>query len=104
MSSGTTPYPVGTRIVVLVAYETSKGNPFKAYKPYDFDLKSDLISIVALGCEINERSGNQIAIEVKDQDFSLQVSGFDVNRDIVVRAKIEPEAAVTEALPNTAIG
>ena len=89
MGSAGEPYPPGTRIRVDVAYETSKGNPFKAYKSYDFDLADDEITTKASGCEITEKGGNKIIVTVQDPKFSLHVSGFDTNRDLLVRAKPE---------------
>jgi hypothetical protein len=89
LTSEGTPYPEGTQISVRVAYETSKGNPIKAYKVHDFDLASPAIATRAKGCEITAKKENALVITVRDSKFSVQISGFDVNRDLVVRAKIE---------------
>jgi hypothetical protein len=96
MSATGAPFASGTVIAVRVAYETSKGNPFKAYKPYDFNLGNDLIEVASTGCSIRERMGNQIVVNVIEPSFTLKVSGFDVNRDIVVKAKVEMVQSETE--------
>jgi hypothetical protein len=89
LTSEGNPYPNGTLISVRIAYETSKGNPIKAYKIHDFDLASPDISTRAKGCQITTKSENHLVIEVQDPKFSVQISGFDVNRDLVVRAKLD---------------
>lgn len=95
------PFTIGTIIGVRVAYETSKGNPLTAYKIHDFDLGDRIISTKAAGCSITEKAGNQILIRVEDPSFSLQVSGFDINRDLVVKAKPIKDDAAIEALSET---
>lgn len=96
LGSAGSPYPAGTKIAVRVAYETSKGNPLKAYKVYDFDLASTSFTTKAVGCEITSKMRNQILFEVREPAFSLRVAGFDVNRDLVVRAKVEKDQLATD--------
>ncbi|MGH2506019.1 MAG: hypothetical protein ACRDHZ_01140 [Ktedonobacteraceae bacterium] len=75
------------RLVVRCAYDTGNGNPFKRWNISDFDLlklphtlhKADLI----------EAQGNRLVIEINDLDFNVAVSGFDLNRDVIVDARIE---------------
>ena len=61
-----------------------RGNPFKQYDPFDFDLGGELISINSAECEVLNRSRNIMEIEVTDNNFNLEVTGFDQNRDLVV--------------------
>jgi len=96
------PFRLGARINLKVAYETSKGNPFKAYKIFDFNLEDDVITKKQDGCEISVSSGNNMVIIVKDSKFSLHVSGFDINRDLVVKAKLEEEGDQNIDSPDTA--
>jgi hypothetical protein len=77
--------PKGTRIEILAAYETAKGNPFSAYKPYDFDFASKHIKLT--DCIIVEAKQKKLIIETKSALFSVTASGFDVNRDLIVSAK-----------------
>ena len=99
MGSVGAPYPPGTLIAVNVAYETSKGNPFKAYKPYDFDLGDDEITAKITGCTIMERKGNKIVVVIQEAKFLLHVTGFDINRDLVVKAKPERTDVQEAILP-----
>ncbi len=91
-----TPYAIGSRICLQVAYETSKGNPIKAYKRLDFDVGSKLIHIEATGCTILSAADNNIEIDVIDPVFNLRVAGFDVNRDLLVRTKVQKFASAAE--------
>ena len=102
LGSTGTPYPKGTKIAVRVAYETSKGNPLKAYKVYDFNLASTAITTKATGCKITTKTGNHVVIEIQEPKFILHVSGFDVNRDLVVRAKVEKDELASEESITTA--
>jgi len=100
LTSEGAPYPEGTLISVRVAYETSKGNPIKAYKVHDFDLASPVITTRAKGCDVTTKRENFLVMTVRDPKFSVQVSGFDVNRDLVVRAKIEKRASDSDESEN----
>lgn len=76
----------GALIEILAAYETAKGNPFKCYKPYDFDFSSKGMKPELAGCAVVEAKEEKLIIEAKSPEFSVTVVGFDVNRDLVVRA------------------
>ena len=80
-------FPIRSRITV--AYDVRKGNPFKRYEPLDFDLSSGSIIITSAGCTILNRQRNIIEIELKDNNFNLKVTGFDVHRDLIVSVKEE---------------
>lgn len=80
-------FPIRSRITV--AYDVRKGNPFKRYEPHDFDLLSGYIIINSTGCTILNRQRNIIECELMDNEFNLKVSGFDVNRDLIVNVKEE---------------
>lgn len=76
------------RVVVTMAYETRRGNPFKQYQPPDFELDKHPIRIETDKGRIRMRRLNRLALEIEAPDFSLAVTGFDVNRDI--RVRVEP--------------
>jgi hypothetical protein len=99
LTAGPTAPEVGSTIRVSVAYETTKGNPFKAYRPYDFALHSAPIRIDLEGCIQEECKANVLRITVQTaQGFKAQVRGFDVNRDLIVRTHLQaPYAAAPEA-------
>lgn len=75
------------RIVIRVAYETRRGNPFKAYDPLDFELHREPITVEATGLQIASVARNRIEAHVQEPAFSLSVRGFDSNRDIRVDAR-----------------
>jgi hypothetical protein len=78
----------GALIEILAAYETAKGNPFKSYKPYDFDFSAKAMKPEVTGCVVVEAKENKLIIEANAAEFSVTVVEFDVNRDLVVRARI----------------
>lgn len=71
-------------IEVEVAYDTTQGNPFNSYSREDFVLSSSTIFIAAKNASCRP-GGNTAEISV-DSGFSVKFSGFDPNRDLVVRA------------------
>ena len=79
----------GSEIRIKAAYETSKGNPFVAYRVHDFQFSDSILELIPQGCRISSREDNHIRLLVEEEQFSLKVSGFDVNRDIVVRADLQ---------------
>ncbi|MCK6458834.1 MAG: hypothetical protein L6Q95_02945 [Planctomycetes bacterium] len=70
---------------VDVAYDCFGANPFKAYEPYDFDLADKTISCEIEHGQILERSGNSLRVRVDGEEFRLRVTGFEANRDVVVK-------------------
>lgn len=72
---------------VRIAYDTRRGNPFARYENFDFDVASSSINITAQDCNVLSRSLNRLEIEVRGQNFRLEVTGFDPNRDLVVDIK-----------------
>lgn len=73
------------QIVITVAYDTIAGNPFRLYSEYDFDFsRPGDISIEVAGANV-ESEKNRITCNVDEQNFSIRVTGFDPNRDLVVR-------------------
>ena len=98
LTSGPTAPMQGSTIRVSVAYETTKGNPFKAYRPYDFALQSAPIRIDLQGCTQEECRENILKITVQAaEELKAQVRGFDINRDLIVRTHLQrPPAATPE--------
>jgi hypothetical protein len=75
------------RVTVEVAYAVRRGNPFKKYEPYDFNLGEKPIQISCEGASPVVVERNRLEIEPAVADFSVTVAGFDVNRDLEVRVK-----------------
>ncbi len=87
-SDGRTP----SRIVVRVAYDIPDGNPFGLWSPFDFKFdegKTDPLKFSHRGLSFEKRSGNRLVILPQAPDFDLQVTGFDTNRDVIVKAVAE---------------
>lgn len=72
-------------ISVWAAYEVRNGNPFKKYTPLDFDLEKPPMKVIAQGADTLVAQKNALQIEIKDPNFRLQVTGFDINRDLRIK-------------------
>lgn len=70
---------------VLVAYDVRRGNPFKKYRSFDFDLNGSETQVDAVGCQVSVTAPNRLAIRPDSVGFQVTVTGFDVERDLVVR-------------------
>ena len=80
------PLPIDVR--VLIAYDTPAGDPFRLYEPYDFDLADrKAIEVEMSGAQMEDADGNAIKLRLTDSSFGVNISGFDVNRDLVVRVE-----------------
>ena len=92
VSSTGWPVDDGALVEVKAAYETSKGNPFKAYRTFDFEISSLAKKGELLGCSVVEAKANRVILKVGEPSFSVTIKGFDINRDLVVTANvIQPE-------------
>jgi len=70
---------------VTVAYDIRRGNPFKNYSPWDFDLSRMKRSIS--GGRVLTVTSNRMTVRVEKQSFRLEVKGFDPRRDVIVLAR-----------------
>ncbi|WP_334319367.1 hypothetical protein, partial [Termitidicoccus mucosus] len=79
-------FPIRMRIEV--GYAVRRGNAIKRWSPDDFQfLRSPLrLEPKPIGVSWKDNSDNTIELEIKQPDFAFGVSGFDRNRDLVVRA------------------
>lgn len=75
-----------TTISVRAAYDVERGNPFKTYSPFDFTFGKQITIDVTGGASLLEMADNRMEIEVRSSPFLIEVSGFDVNRDVVVNS------------------
>lgn len=74
------------RLVIRVAYDTSRGNALNKYHPADFRLstmKPRLEDADTVECE-----ENTLVVSPRGDDFSVEVGGFDANRDLFVRVAV----------------
>jgi hypothetical protein len=72
---------------VKMAYDTRRGNPFKAYDRFDFDVASAPITIETRDCNVIERRDNILKVEITGINFEIRVTGFDPKRDLVIDVK-----------------
>lgn len=80
-------FPAQVRIAA--AYDIDRGNPLKKWQPVDFVMGKDDIVVTADGCEF-ECTDNKILATVNSPEFSLEVSGFDTNRDLQLESRRLP--------------
>ncbi len=71
---------------VKVAYDRVKGDPWKKYSPNDFSFsaKNTSVSIKKTGIDKSKNKNNLIGFRAAKSEFELKVTGFDVNRDLIV--------------------
>lgn len=73
---------------IRVAYDVRRGTPLKRYKPADFRLDRAPIHVAAVSeVTVRECAENRLVVEPTGPDFRLEVSGFDLERDVFVEAK-----------------
>jgi hypothetical protein len=68
---------------VAVAYDCTRGQPLKKWDPRDFDLSGlpkQLEGLRLLRC-----AGNELVLKPERPEFRIEVTGFDVNRDLLLR-------------------
>lgn len=74
-------------IKIATAYMVVKGSPLKGYSKYDFDLTKSPITVTPKGVNNLEYKENRMSFNVNpDSDFSIEVRGFDVERDLYIKA------------------
>ncbi|MBW1947252.1 MAG: hypothetical protein JRI33_04870 [Deltaproteobacteria bacterium] len=84
-STTLSPEELPVQLVIMVAYDTVSGNPFRLYSEYDFDFsRQGDLKIKVAGADVLAEK-NTITCTVKDPDFRIHVSGFDLKRDLVIR-------------------
>lgn len=71
---------------VSAAYDIVRGNPLKKHSPLDFDFHKNEIALSSTGAMVEAVSANGLRIVVREPAFTVEAAGFDVNRDVVVRA------------------
>lgn len=83
---------------INVAYDTSRGNPLKRYHRADFELARRPVRVEATSAQVIEVGANRLLVQLDGDDFCIEVSGFDENRDLYVKVdrtkddRAEPEA------------
>jgi hypothetical protein len=78
------------RIRVRVAYDMPKGNPLSMWSHFDFifdDGRASPIRFQSRGARIENRKDNEFEIAPDEPIFEVEVSGFDLKRDLFCRAE-----------------
>ena len=75
------------RIRLRCAYDVLNGNPFRRFSDDDFSFFKERIKIEKHNADCWPTDPNQVDIEARSADFRIEVTGFDVNRDLVVEAQ-----------------
>lgn len=87
-NSSNTPLP--SSLEVLTAYDTSRGDAFKQYDPADFRIQA--LARVATDVEDPTYVDNRIVFRPASDGFRVEVTGFDLNRDLIVRVSSRDDA------------
>lgn len=72
----------GNNLVIRLAYEVNRGNPFAKYSSLDFDLADKKFS--TQGCQVIRNEENLLVISIADTAFSVSCENFDPLRDLEV--------------------
>jgi hypothetical protein len=89
LKPGSTPFPVlPAKLRVEAGYAVRRGNAIKRWALDDFafnrlPLRQDPKPI---GVVVTREDGNALELEIRKPDFLFGISGFDIKRDLVVRA------------------
>ena len=98
------PVPKDARFRIMVAYETTHGNAFAKWNPFDFDFHKDQSFLkeksgLKAVPDPDPKHGNQIVCGFVEEEFSIRLAGFDQDCELVVDVRditAENEAGETE--------
>ncbi len=77
-------------LTIRCAYFVRRGSPFKKYSPLDFSFSGPDLCFETNKSTILERTENRIVLRPDGPEFSLDVSGFDSLRELVVNVEAAP--------------
>jgi len=80
------PPPEG--LLVRMAYQIRRGNPFKKYRAADFDLSGGM-NVRTEGATVLEKNRNRLRVAINEKNFRIEVTGFDPKRDVRVEVRQE---------------
>ncbi|RME52166.1 MAG: hypothetical protein D6795_07055 [Deltaproteobacteria bacterium] len=75
------------RIEVQVAYDVLRGDAFRRYSPFDFQMDR-VIAVKLRGARVVARYENRLELEIEAPEFEVLVTRFDEKRDL--RVKVQP--------------
>jgi hypothetical protein len=81
-------------LAIRLAYDTRRGNPLRRYHKADFDVSQRPIHFTSPGntVKVEGASLNQILLSVQSPDFRFDVTGFDPERDLYIKADVKEPA------------
>lgn len=71
-------------VSLKIAYDTTRGNPLKKYRKFDFQLNKSPIVTKPTKCIFSITNANEIKLTPQSDDFDLTITGFDEKRDLFV--------------------
>jgi hypothetical protein len=98
----------GAKLRVRVAYDLPDGDPFGNWSKYDFVFDGKATNPVKLktaGAKLSysATNANHLEIDVQQDDFEVEASGFDLVRDLVIRTNDERQSE-SDVLVNAETG
>lgn len=82
-------FPISGKI--RLAYDVLSGNPFSGHERFDFDLSTDSSNIKLINGDFIRREENIIWFTFRDRRALFSLTGFDPNRDLIIRITKEVE-------------
>lgn len=90
ITAGNEPPPTPFQLEVRCAYEIRGGNPLKKWNEADFLLgHGGLDPVLTGGITLITARQNRLLLQVTAPDFEAAVDGFDIHRDLYVRADVK---------------
>ena len=95
----------GTTWRVRFAYTTARGSKKRAFSQFDRGVKEncpdfslrDGLNVLLSGCQAQSITDNTLAVDVEADEFQVDVSGFDPNRDLLVEVDLIEEPGHPDA-------
>ena len=87
---------------IRVAYNVRRGNPLSKFHPDDIDPESLEVSSPDNSVRVERiegiaKKGLTLLVRLLEKNFELKVTGFDVNRDLYVRADVKERGDADQA-------
>lgn len=78
--------PPPEALLIRAAYQIRRGNALKKYHPADFDF-SQRMKTHLKGATAIEKKENRLRVRIDNNDFRIEVTGFDRKRDVRVEVR-----------------
>lgn len=90
--------PPPEKLVVKVAYDVAAGDPLKKYSRFDFDFQEhaeDMVTVLA--CNYSVSGPNELTFDNFQDDFAIEVTGFDKRRDLYIAPRATNPGPINSA-------